>query len=112
LGLNIERELYDDENDSLDDEEREVLTKRQYWQGTYYYGTYTKDSFNVYFNGQKISGASVTSFQVLNYGYAKDSFNDYFNGQKIIGASVTSFQVLNNGYAKDSWNTYYMGKKV
>lgn len=78
---------------------------------SYNYG-YTKDTFNAYYRGQKIEGASGSSFQVLKDGYAKDSFNAYFNGRKIDGSSGNSFQVLRDGYSKDTFNAYYRGQKI
>ncbi|CAF1375693.1 unnamed protein product [Adineta ricciae] len=73
---------------------------------------YAKDSYDVYYMGQKLSGASASTFQDLGNGYAKDSWDVYCMGQKISGASASTFRVLGNGYAKDSWDVYYLGKKV
>ncbi len=113
FGFNIKRNLYEDESDSLDNKQRGVLMKRQYWQEIPNLHTgYSKDNYYVYFVGKRIDGASVTSFEALGNGYAKDSWNVYFAGQKILGASPTSFQILANGYAKDSWYVYFMGQKV
>jgi DKNYY family len=113
FGFNIERDLHENESDSLDNEQREVLIKRQYWKDIpKVYSGYTKDSYYVYFMNKKIDGASVTSFQALGSGYAKDSWNAYFMGQKIPSATVSSFQILPNGYAKDNYSVYFMGQKV
>ena len=73
---------------------------------------YAKDTWNVYFDGKKINGASPESFKVLRDGYAKDTWNVYFDAVKIEGASPDSFKVLRDGYAKDTWNTYYFGRKI
>ncbi|UJR36347.1 hypothetical protein I4U23_029074 [Adineta vaga] len=71
---------------------------------------YTKDTWGVYYRGEKIQGASSMSFKTLNNGYAKDNWNVYYKGGKVEGASLMSFIPLSNGYAKDTWNVYYKGK--
>lgn len=73
---------------------------------------YAKDSWTVYFCGIKIDGASSNSFKALGYGYAKDTWNVYYNGVKIEGASSDSFNVLSDRYAKDTWDVYYDGEKI
>lgn len=73
---------------------------------------YAKDAFNVYFRGRKMSKASVSSFKLLKDGYAIDAFNVYYWGREIENASSNSFQVLSDGYARDTFNTYYRGKKL
>jgi len=113
LGFNAERNLNEDESDSLDDERRDVLVKRQHWKDVpNVLSGYSKDYNYVYFLGKKIDGASVISFKALGDGYAVDSWNAYFAGQKIPGASLASFQLLPNGYAKDNLNVYFLGHKV
>jgi hypothetical protein len=63
LGFNIERALDQDASDSLDDEQQEVIGKRQFVTSTYNSSIdYTKDNSNVYFGGQKVVGASAASF--------------------------------------------------
>ncbi len=104
-GFNIQREFYNDASDSLDDEQREIITKRAFWNNMYN-TAYAKDM------GKKIDGTSILSFQPLSDGYAKDSWNVYFMGEKIPGASTIGFQVIDNGYAKDTSHVYYMGKKI
>lgn len=73
---------------------------------------YAKDSWNVYYLGRVIKGASADSFTTLGWGYAKDTWNVYFDGKKIKSASSDSFQLLRDGYAKDTWNVYFRGKKI
>jgi hypothetical protein len=103
FGFNIKRNLHEDESDSLHDKQQEVLIRRQYWPDipNINYG-YTTDSFNAYYMGRKIDGASVHSFKPLGGGYAKDTWNAYFAGQKISGARANSFQSSGYGYAKDT----------
>ncbi|CAF0820695.1 unnamed protein product [Adineta steineri] len=72
---------------------------------------YSKDPWTVYFGGQKIQGASATSFEILNDGYAEDPWNVYYMGKKIEGASASSFQSLGQGMAKDAFNRYHLGQK-
>lgn len=72
---------------------------------------YFKTSHDVLFNGKKIEGASVSSFEVLEGGYARDAFSVYFLGRKI-DASRSSFRYLGDGYAEDAFDTYYLGRKV
>jgi hypothetical protein len=113
FGFNIERELCEDESDSLDDEQREILNRRPFRQNMRNINAaYMKDTFNVYFMRKKIDGASAMSFQTLDYGYAKDNWSAYFMGKKIDGASAMPFQTIRNGYAKDNWSLYYKGKKM
>lgn len=73
---------------------------------------YFKDTFNVYYNGEKIPNASASSFKELGRGYAKDAFNVYYHGRKIEHASPSSFEIMEDGYARDAFNTYYHGKKI
>ena len=54
----------------------------------------------------------VSSFTLLGKGYAKDTFNVFYRGQKMEGATSSSFVILDNGYAKDAFNTYYNGRKI
>lgn len=76
------------------------------------HGAYFKDTFNVYYNGEKLPDASANSFEELGHGYARDAFNVYYRGRKIDGASANSFEVVDDGYARDAFNTYYRGKKI
>ena len=106
LGFNIRNKFNENGSDILNDK-RQLVTN--------IYGSnsgYTKDNNYVYYMGQKITGASVISFQVLGDGYAKDSSDVYYFCQKIPGAFGRSFQVLGNGYGKDSIDVYYLGQKV
>ena len=73
---------------------------------------YAKDSFSVFFLGEKIKGATCSSFEVLGGGYAKDAFCVYYYGEKVEGAFASTFRYTSNGYAEDSLNTYYRGKKL
>lgn len=36
----------------------------------------------------------------------------YYMGDKVSGASSSSFKVLKDGYAEDTFDTYYRGKVV
>ncbi len=57
------------------------IQKRQFSSNTIDFNSvYTKDSWNVYFMGKKVDGASAMTFKPLNYGYAKDAFNVFFMG--------------------------------
>lgn len=73
---------------------------------------YYVSTFDVFYNGEKIPGASGSSFVILKEGYAKDAFNVYWMGKKISGASTSSFVCLGNGYAKDAFNAYWEGSKI
>ena len=73
---------------------------------------YAKDSFSVFFLGEKIKGATCSSFEVLGGGYAKDAFCVYYYGRKVEGAFASTFKYTSNGYAEDNFNTYYRGKKL
>jgi hypothetical protein len=41
---------------------------------------------------------------ILGDGYSKDSWDVFYMGKKVDGASANSFQSLGGGYGKDSWN--------
>ena len=58
-----------------------------------------------------LSDAKPMSFECLGWGYAKDSFSVYWNGEKI-DAKALSFKVSRDGYAEDAFNTYYRGRKI
>ena len=73
---------------------------------------YAKDAFNVYWMGKKISGASTSSFVCLGNGYAKDAFNAYWEGRRINGASTSSFKVTRGFYAEDAFDVYFKGEKL
>ena len=73
---------------------------------------YAKDAFNVYWMGNKINGASTSSFVCLGNGYAKDAFNAYWEGRRINGASTSSFKVTRGFYAEDAFDVYFKGEKL
>ena len=73
---------------------------------------YLVTRFEVYYNGEKVKDASVSTFKILGYGYAKDAFNVYWRGRVIEDASSSTFRVLEDGYAKDAFETYYMGREL
>ncbi len=54
---------------------------------------YSKDSWTVYYKGEKVDGASSSSFESLGGGYGKDNWNVYFKGEKVPGASPATFRV-------------------
>ena len=72
---------------------------------------YFKTRFNVYY-GEKKLDAIASSFVELGGGYAKDSFNVYYRGNKVEGAIASSFKYTGNGYGEDSFDAYYRGKKL
>jgi DKNYY family len=50
----------------------------------------------------EIAGADAVSFKAFDTAYAKDKSNAYFDGQPITGADASTFDVLNrSGFAKD-----------
>lgn len=116
--FNIERALYGDGSDSMDDEQRElytkreVLNKREIQLNISYINSYAKDNYNVYFMGKKLDVIGSSSFKALADGYAKDNYNVYYMGKKLGVIGTSSFTVLKNGYAKDSYNVYYLGQKM
>lgn len=74
--------------------------------------SYHKDNFDVYFNGEKVKGASASSFKDLGDGYGCDNFSAYYFGKKIQGSSGSSFTLIGHGYSKDAFNVYFDGKKL
>jgi hypothetical protein len=113
LGINRQRKLYEDANDSLDGEQRAINANRDSMPNMYTLNpAYTKDNYNVYFAGQRLDGVIPSSFKSLGNGYGKDSWNVYYMGKKMTGPNASKFEVLSDGYAKDSWDVYYMDQKV
>lgn len=72
---------------------------------------YYKTKWNVYYGDRKID-AMPSTFQELGGGYAKDSFNVFYCGEKIEGAVASSFKYTGNGYAEDAFDAYYRGRKL
>ena len=54
----------------------------------------------------------ASNFEILEGGYAKDSFSVYYRGEKVEGAMASSFKYTGNGYGQDHFNAYYKGKKL
>ena len=54
---------------------------------------YSKDAFNVYYNGRVVNGAFVHNFEILDEEYAKDPFNVYYRGNVLQGASPHTFTI-------------------
>lgn len=72
---------------------------------------YSKDDFNVYFNGRKIEALGM-SFHRLGGGYGKDDFNVYYLGRKLKDASAMSFKYIGDGVGVDDFNKFYNGRKI
>ena len=72
---------------------------------------YFKTTFNVYYGDRKLN-AMASSFVDLGGGYGKDSFDVYYCGEKVKGAMASSFKYMGNGYGQDSFDAYYRGKKI
>ena len=75
-------------------------------------GTYTKDSWTVFYRGYEVEGASPSSFEDLGSGYGKDAWKVFYQGLGIEGASPSSFRSFGDGYAKDDWQVFYRGRKI
>ena len=73
---------------------------------------YSRDPWNVYYNGRLIDGVSSTSFRLLGDGYAKDPWNVYFMGRRIEVASPLSFEPLGGARAIDAFDRYYCGQRL
>ena len=54
---------------------------------------YSKDAFNVYYNGRVVNGAFVHNFEILDDEYAKDPFNVYYRGNVLQGALPPNFKI-------------------
>jgi hypothetical protein len=65
----------------------------------------------VAYHGRKIDATAAT-FKLLEGGYAKDSFNVFYYGKRVEGASPASFKYTGNGNAKDAFSDYYRGRKL
>ncbi|MBP5393510.1 MAG: DKNYY domain-containing protein [Bacteroidaceae bacterium] len=72
---------------------------------------YFKTNMNVYYGNRKLN-AMASSFEDLGGGYAKDSFDVYYCGEKVKGAMASSFKYMGGGYGQDSFDVYYRGQKI
>lgn len=79
--------------------------------GVHYQRGYEIAGNNVYYNGQPVSGVSVSSFKDLGWGYAKDKYKVYYEGRRM-DARAGSFKVLSDGYALDNFDVYYYGDEI
>ncbi|MFT5265219.1 MAG: hypothetical protein ACI8YQ_003970 [Polaribacter sp.] len=66
---------------------------------------YSKDDFQIYFDGEVVVGADSRTFEVIDYGKGKDS-NFHYYGKSIINSPQT-FKELSKGYSIDSLSVYY-----
>ena len=73
---------------------------------------WAKDHYDVFYNAEKVRGASATGFEVLGAGWAKDHSDVFYNAQKVRGASAHGFEVLGGGWAKDHSDVFYNGQKI
>lgn len=90
---------------------------------------YTKRDSQIFYGDLLVGSAVASSFVDLGNGYGKDIFNVFFAGQRILKANVSSFQVVEqkvvdkNGMtrdfenpgkflANDSYNFYVNGKAI
>ncbi|MBT4722815.1 hypothetical protein HOB30_03575 [Candidatus Falkowbacteria bacterium] len=72
---------------------------------------YAKDKNNVYY-AQKIKGADVSTFEILEESgekasIAKDKNHVYWHSIKLKGANPATFQLLESAYTGDKNNIYY-----
>lgn len=74
--------------------------------------SYHMSSFEVFFAGKKVQGATASSFKDLGHGYGKDAFSAYYYGVKIPQSTGSSFEVLEGGYSKDAFHVYFEGESV
>ncbi|MDE6377575.1 MAG: DKNYY domain-containing protein, partial [Duncaniella sp.] len=70
--------------------EKEVYDRRGH---QHHRPTYFISDNKVFFDGKRVKGAVASSFEILRDGYAKDSWNVYYRGVKINGATSNSFNV-------------------
>ena len=68
---------------------------------------YGHDNKNSYYKGRVIGKSQ--GFINLSKGYAKNSKHIFFQGYKIIGADIKSFNVSSSGVAKDKKYIYVNG---
>ena len=100
---------------------------------------YSKDMFQVYFDGEIVDGADSKTFEITDYakgkdskyiyygkskisspetfkklsdGYSIDDISVYFEYDLIKGASPKSFEIINQFWAKDEANVYFQGRKT
>lgn len=69
--------------------------------------TYFKDSQTVFINGNPITDADPSTFEVLTFGYGRDK-NKIFYSYRAMPADINTFEVLEIPYSKDSQKVFYM----
>ncbi|NUJ97363.1 hypothetical protein HGA92_01080 [Candidatus Gracilibacteria bacterium] len=55
---------------------------------------------------------SIDNYENLNFYCNKDTNYVYYRGEKIMGADLATFEIINKDYAKDRSSVYYGGKKI
>jgi len=73
---------------------------------------YTRDGHMVHVNGNPISEADPSTFQVLQGAYARDDRRIFYFDQPIVDADLPSFRPLDGPYADDASHVYWMGKEI
>ncbi len=77
------------------------------WSPCYY--EYIEDE--VFFCGDVLPGADVSSFEALVYPYSKDNIQVFYEAKVVEGANPLSIEVVDDGpYIKDSNNVYCEGE--
>lgn len=77
-------------------------------------GGYTLGETGVYMTngGEKIQGASPTTFEVLGKGYSRDDSHVFYYSKELTTADPDTFEVLEGYYAKDCCTVYVRGEKL
>lgn len=66
---------------------------------------YSKDKFQVYFDGEIVQGADSKTFEVIDYAKGQDSKSLFYGKSRI--NSPNTFKELSDGYSIDSVSVYY-----
>jgi DKNYY family len=75
------------------------------------YNIYKTESGSVYYGSTKIEADPLTFVIIPDcFGYTKDKYNIFYQGKKIINIDINSFICFENGIAKDVNNVYYEGE--
>ena len=71
------------------------------------FDTYAKDGNSVFYQGEKIIGADVKTFEALGDFYAKDKKFGWYGKDTIQTSNGTTFKVINSYYSTDGYDYFF-----
>ncbi|KAF7788353.1 hypothetical protein PRUB_a2990 [Pseudoalteromonas rubra] len=70
-------------------------------------GTFAKDQECVFYEGERVMGASAKSFRRLYLDYGADHQHVYYRTKRVKGLNVKDFRSLSDEYARDKHHIYF-----